>query len=177
MQKPVLKPEEINVIFSNIESLYGVNFTILASLNDRFNDYDPDKTMIGDIFAKMAPFLKLYENYCNSHAQSSALLNQKIKDNAKFKQFLVQARANQTIPQSLDSLLLMPIQRIPRYNLLLEDLFKHTDEAHPDFANLSAAVALLRKVSFGVTSACIRVHGCAVNRHVAPTLFTGSFIN
>ncbi len=79
MSKPVIRPEEVNVIFSNLESLYGVNFTILASLEDRFKEYDPDKTMIGDIFAKMAPFLKLYENYCNSNSQATTTLNRLIK--------------------------------------------------------------------------------------------------
>jgi hypothetical protein len=32
----------------------------------------------------------------------------------------------------LESIIIMPIQRIPRYKLLLEDLLKRTPEAHPD---------------------------------------------
>jgi len=45
--------------------------------------------------------------------------------------------------QTLDSLLLMPIQRIPRYTLLLADLLKCTPSAHPDHANLSQAMATI----------------------------------
>ena len=33
----------------------------------------------------------------------------------------------------LESYLIMPIQRIPRYNLLLEDLVMHTWPEHPDY--------------------------------------------
>lgn len=32
----------------------------------------------------------------------------------------------------LESIIIMPIQRIPRYKLLLEDLLKRTPESHPD---------------------------------------------
>jgi hypothetical protein len=32
----------------------------------------------------------------------------------------------------LESIIIMPIQRSPRYKLLLEDLLKRTPEAHPD---------------------------------------------
>jgi hypothetical protein len=33
---------------------------------------------------------------------------------------------------TLKAFLIMPIQRIPRYRLLLEDLVKNTPESHPD---------------------------------------------
>ncbi len=36
----------------------------------------------------------------------------------------------------LDSLLIMPVQRIPRYKLLFEELLKHTDDTHPDYKDL-----------------------------------------
>ncbi len=37
----------------------------------------------------------------------------------------------------------MPVQRIPRYNLLLRELAKHTWLSHPDFAALDASVERL----------------------------------
>nr|CAH7765495.1 unnamed protein product [Callosobruchus chinensis] len=33
---------------------------------------------------------------------------------------------------ALDSLLIKPIQKFPKYELLLQRLIKHTDESHPD---------------------------------------------
>ena len=35
------------------------------------------------------------------------------------------------------SYLILPVQRIPRYNMLLRDLVKQTEESHPDYENLS----------------------------------------
>ncbi|CAG8705191.1 9518_t:CDS:2, partial [Cetraspora pellucida] len=41
---------------------------------------------------------------------------------------------------TFNSFLSLPIQRIPRYKLLLEALLKHTDESHPDFIDLQKCV-------------------------------------
>merc|ERR1712000_479386 len=40
----------------------------------------------------------------------------------------------------LDSFLILPVQRMPRYLLLLKELLKYTPDNHPDFADLTAAV-------------------------------------
>ena len=47
----------------------------------------------------------------------------------------------------LMSYLIMPIQRIPRYVLLLSDLLKFTDPTHPDHKNLTEAVAKVEGVA------------------------------
>eukprot|EP00010_Vexillifera_abyssalis_P005062 CAMPEP_0201551350 /NCGR_PEP_ID=MMETSP0173_2-20130828/7538_1 /ASSEMBLY_ACC=CAM_ASM_000268 /TAXON_ID=218659 /ORGANISM="Vexillifera sp., Strain DIVA3 564/2" /LENGTH=578 /DNA_ID=CAMNT_0047961573 /DNA_START=240 /DNA_END=1972 /DNA_ORIENTATION=- len=48
---------------------------------------------------------------------------------------------------SLEHLLIMPVQRIPRYNLLLSDLIKKTSESHPDFVNLNKALLSTKQVA------------------------------
>jgi RhoGEF domain len=35
---------------------------------------------------------------------------------------------------------LQPVQRVPRYKLLLAELLKHTKETHPDWANITLAL-------------------------------------
>jgi hypothetical protein len=47
----------------------------------------------------------------------------------------------------LESMLIQPVQRLPRYKLLLQELFKNTWDTHPDYADLTRA---LTKIS-GVT--------------------------
>lgn len=39
----------------------------------------------------------------------------------------------------IESFLIMPVQRLPRIEMLLKDLLKHTDEDHPDHLNLERA--------------------------------------
>lgn len=40
----------------------------------------------------------------------------------------------------------MPVQRIPRYKLLLTELLKYTPEDHSDYQDLAAAVSLVSGV-------------------------------
>ena len=46
--------------------------------------------------------------------------------------------------QTLQSLMIMPVQRIPRYRMLLETLHKRTDDGHPDKAALVKAIEGIR---------------------------------
>lgn len=43
--------------------------------------------------------------------------------------------------------LILPVQRLPRYVLLLRDLLKFTPEEHTDFENLSKAVDKMSSVA------------------------------
>lgn len=49
---------------------------------------------------------------------------------------------------SLENLLIQPIQRIPRYQLLLKVLLKNTWESHEDFETLGLALAKIEEVKF-----------------------------
>lgn len=94
-----------------------------------------------------APFLKSYDAYCSSHALAMSTMNRCLLSGDRLKAFLKDIQARGSCDQTLDSLLLMPIQRIPRYNLLLQDLLKHTPETHPDYANLREATDGMRMVA------------------------------
>jgi len=47
----------------------------------------------------------------------------------------------------LDALLITPIQRLPRYNLLLSDLIKNTEDDHPDLPDLKKALDMMLRIS------------------------------
>jgi hypothetical protein len=46
-----------------------------------------------------------------------------------------------------ESFLVKPIQRLPKYVLLLKDLLKHTDPSHPDYVNIESASAQYGEVA------------------------------
>lgn len=47
----------------------------------------------------------------------------------------------------LMSYLIMPVQRIPRYRLLLQEILKHTPEGSPDKEELETALAKIKEVA------------------------------
>ena len=51
----------------------------------------------------------------------------------------------------------MPVQRIPRYKLLIEDLLKKTEESHSDYLNLKKAYQVIEHVATFVNET-IRQH-------------------
>ncbi|XP_046854745.1 uncharacterized protein LOC124447793 isoform X2 [Xenia sp. Carnegie-2017] len=133
----VLSVEEIDIIFSNIESLAGISKEMVAKLEKRMSEWNVETTIIGDIFVEMFSYLKMFKPYFDSRSAANQLRIRYEKTNEKFKNFLSKANC----AHSLDSLLLMPIQRVPRYELLLKELVKRTSKDHPDFEYLSEALA------------------------------------
>jgi hypothetical protein len=64
------------------------------------------------------------------------------------REFLSKQKADpRSKGRELDQFLIMPVQRIPRYNLLLRELVKHTWPMHPDFAVLDAGVERLSNIA------------------------------
>lgn len=49
--------------------------------------------------------------------------------------------------KEITDFLIMPIQRIPRYVLLLNDLCKHTKKSHLDFSDLRKALLKMKEVA------------------------------
>jgi hypothetical protein len=60
--------------------------------------------------------------------------------------------AKQEPPNSLQALLICPVQRIPRYMLLLKELSNKTPEDHPDSQNLIKALQKIQELADSVNA-------------------------
>jgi hypothetical protein len=69
----------------------------------------------------------------------------KLNNQERFRSWLQAAK--EECEWTLNSLLIEPIQRIPRYELLLKDLLKYTAVDHPDTPLLREALAFVQKVN------------------------------
>eukprot|EP01101_Sappina_pedata_P002276 TRINITY_DN12522_c0_g1_i1.p1 TRINITY_DN12522_c0_g1~~TRINITY_DN12522_c0_g1_i1.p1 ORF type:complete len:812 (-),score=303.15 TRINITY_DN12522_c0_g1_i1:14-2449(-) len=136
--KALLSRDDIKVIFSDLETIEGVNKNLLADLEERILKWNT-RTCLGDVFLKFVRFLKVYTGYLQNYNSSMDRINTLCK-NVKFANLLTEIKKHPDC-KSLDlaSFLIMPVQRVPRYNMLLRDLAKHTWATHPDFENLNKA--------------------------------------
>jgi hypothetical protein len=102
------------------------------------------------LLVDLAPTLKLYVEYVNKFDDAMVAYGDLSKNNQKFAEFLATAKTNAAINLDLASILIMPVQRIPRYELLLRELIKCTTEMHVDWNNLQKAqkVCLLSLLFF-----------------------------
>ncbi|KAL6069507.1 guanine nucleotide exchange factor 9, variant 3 [Balamuthia mandrillaris] len=145
--EPLLSEEQITILCSNIEEIYGLNKILLKDLENRMESWDRNNTLIGDIFLELTPYLKNYVVYARMNEGAQTLLLE-LENNSSFVEFLHSwERLSIIRPGNLRSFLILPIQRIPRYELFLKDLVKHTQEDHPDYYNLCQALQKVKGVN------------------------------
>ncbi|EFA81992.1 pleckstrin domain-containing protein [Heterostelium album PN500] len=150
---PYLTQDAINTIFSTVNEIYSFNTELLARLRERAKDWSSHQK-IGDIFVVMAPYLKLYKTYCLNYDNAIECL-QKAKKNDKFHLFIKACLDHPENPmkQSLESLLITVVQRIPRYILLIQDMSSHTWKDHVDYDSLKTALKHVQTVASDVNIA------------------------
>lgn len=155
-KEPKLEVNEVSKIFGEgwLQPMLDNNTTQLcAPLEERLGRWTDDST-IGDIFLKFERGLHQYKRYCGSYEQSLRLLISLADNNSKFKKAL-QFFDNHCVAFNglrLRDYLITPVQRVPRYNLLLRDLLACTPESHPDFPLLTDAVAKVSDVATEINS-------------------------
>jgi hypothetical protein len=130
--------EMINTIFGNIQLLAGFHRLFLADLVSA--DFE-----MASAFVRNADFLKMYSDYLNKYMAVMTIINEQ-RTNRKFQDFLAKAR-QATGGMDLMSYLIMPVQRIPRYVLLLKELQKNTPEQHPTHETLLSALQKVEKIA------------------------------
>lgn len=131
----IISNEDVKKIFANAESLESISKELVAKLQTRLAHWDVNSTQIGDVLVEMFSYLMMFEPYFKSRKRGNEVKAKLEKTNEKFRNFLAKVSCGHT----LDSLLLMPIQRVPRYEMILKELVKRTSENHPDYENLKEA--------------------------------------
>mmetsp|Transcript_11239 Transcript_11239/g.45709 ORF Transcript_11239/g.45709 Transcript_11239/m.45709 type:complete len:517 (+) Transcript_11239:76-1626(+) len=143
-------------IFSNIESIYTFHQVFMNDIENRVKNWGSQQ-LVGDIFLSLAPYLKLYTQYCSNYDYSMNLVQMQKKTNGAFSAFLQEMQNHKGYNRMyITSFLILPIQRIPRYEMFLKELVKLTANTHPDYEALSDALDRVSSVATFVNEACIR---------------------
>ena len=135
----IVDKETQHLLFGNISELLRLHRELYESLARR-------EMSVGATFCKFAPALYLYSTYGETFDKGSALLQKLKKSNGEFRKFLERQRRLHSDVVSLDlldALLISPVQRLPRYNLLLSDLLRNTPESDPAYPELQHAVDMM----------------------------------
>ncbi len=142
----VITEDRIAVIFKGLETILAANRKLLASLAKRLEKWHPNMC-VGDVFGFIDGMLPFYTEYIQNYTEAVRMLKREQRKKL-FKEFLSQKKLDpRSKGRELDQFLIMPVQRIPRYNLLLRELVKHTWLSHPDFAVLDASVERLANIA------------------------------
>lgn len=132
---------------STLQMIIPVNTELLQGLEKRMADFDPMKTLIGDVFVAIGPFLKMYLDYSRNYQAAIDTYTRLMKDSSAFAARLQASKDRSAAKLGLEHLLIMPVQRIPRYSLLLGELKRETGADHPDRVQLEKAIGLVESVA------------------------------
>eukprot|EP00475_Leptophrys_vorax_P011511 TRINITY_DN18070_c0_g2_i1.p1 TRINITY_DN18070_c0_g2~~TRINITY_DN18070_c0_g2_i1.p1 ORF type:complete len:570 (+),score=127.74 TRINITY_DN18070_c0_g2_i1:31-1710(+) len=146
----ILEKNEITKIFSNVEEILNTNQTFLWELRQELGngpEYSPD-VQVGPVMLRLIPFFQSYTTFVNNQKRSNRTLTRLSKKHRRFKNFVLQQEEDDASDGlNLESHLITPIQRIPRYKLLLEQLIKYTEKSNPDYEPLEKALKQIESVA------------------------------
>lgn len=96
----------------------------------------------------------MYQNYCNNYSKAAECLAKlRKKSSSSFSQYCdKQMNESYFNNLSLESLIILPIQRMPRYKMLCEEIIKHTESNHPDLNQLKNALSKITEVNNAINS-------------------------
>ncbi|KAF0687671.1 Aste57867_20655 [Aphanomyces stellatus] len=142
---PILENIAAAMFFNMLQKLVTLNSTFLEELMQvrlpEETGQDATKR-IGALFNHYTPlFTSFYSDYAKYFDDFTPLLSEFKTRSKDFPVFMEQCQHKSGTNQNFESLLILPIQRIPRYNLLLKRVVEYTREDHPDLVSLKSALA------------------------------------
>eukprot|EP00817_Percolomonadidae_sp_ATCC50343_P000179 CAMPEP_0117418304 /NCGR_PEP_ID=MMETSP0758-20121206/111_1 /TAXON_ID=63605 /ORGANISM="Percolomonas cosmopolitus, Strain AE-1 (ATCC 50343)" /LENGTH=1041 /DNA_ID=CAMNT_0005198725 /DNA_START=476 /DNA_END=3602 /DNA_ORIENTATION=- len=137
----VLKKADLDLIFGDLPLILKVNKLFLEGCQKELSNYSHFGTTISNLFSDIVHYFKLYTNYCNNYDRAMKKLKE-IRKNKAVNQIVGDCAKDQRHHRkgwAISTFLILPIQRIPRYRLLIRDLLEQTDKEHPDYNGLIEA--------------------------------------
>lgn len=123
----------VKSIFSNITSIHAFHSQfLLPDLEKRMGEW-ASTPRIGDILQKLTPFLKMYAEYVKNFEKAMDVLKQWSDRSPHFKAVITEIQSQEACGNlTLQHHMLEPVQRIPRYEMLLKDYLKKLPPDDPD---------------------------------------------
>ncbi|NXP76448.1 FGD2 protein, partial [Ramphastos sulfuratus] len=142
-------PEEVvKMIFSNISSIYQFHAKFfLPELQERMEDWSCNPR-IGDVIQKLAPFLKMYGEYVKNFDKALELLTAWSERSPPFQELISDIQKREVCANlTLQHHMLEPVQRIPRYELLLQEYVRKLPPTSPDREGAEKALEMIFMVA------------------------------
>uniref|UniRef100_A0A8C6Q1K9 Faciogenital dysplasia n=1 Tax=Nothobranchius furzeri TaxID=105023 RepID=A0A8C6Q1K9_NOTFU len=135
----------ITGIFSNISSIYCFHDKfLLPELKTRITGEWDSNPRIGDILQKLAPFMKMYGEYVKNFDRAMDLVNTWNQRSSQFKSVVQNIQKQDVCGNlTLQHHMLEPVQRIPRYEMLLKDYLKKLPDEALDRKDAEKALELI----------------------------------
>ncbi|KAJ7066963.1 hypothetical protein C8F01DRAFT_1119758 [Mycena amicta] len=137
----------ITEVFGNLDQIVAHHERMLAALFSRQREQHPVVQSVSDIILDTAlkeDFRTSYEVYIKTYPLAESRHRKELKQNADYQRFIQSVSSDRRIrKRDLTTFLSRPVTRLPRLNLLLEQILKLTDDGHPDKGTLPIILDIL----------------------------------
>jgi len=147
---PILSREEIRDIFFSLEVIHKVNAFFLEKLDGRvnINKGTIHDVVIADLFEELASQLKAYSQYVNNYDIAVRTFSKCLQTKPEFNKFIQECYGRPELKfRDVFDFLIQPVQRVPRYVLLLTELHKYTPKEHASSSKLKRALVKMKNVT------------------------------
>lgn len=136
MQETGLLPKDLPSLLASVDIIVDFHENkLLPQLKSERN--------ISKVFIKEGNFFKMYKVFINRIPRIQKIVQSERQRSARFSKLM---ETSDKLGSPLDSLLILPVQRLPRYQLLLEDLMSHTMQNHEEFSDIKVALDKVTEV-------------------------------
>ncbi|XP_051580257.1 rho guanine nucleotide exchange factor 17-like isoform X2 [Myxocyprinus asiaticus] len=146
---PLCDPSLVDEMFYQIPEILEHHEQFLEQVLDCVNQWH-DKQTVGHLliqsFSKEI-LANIYSAYIDNFMNAKDAVRIAKEAKPAFLKFLEQSMRENKEKQALGDLMIKPVQRIPRYELLVKDLLKHTPEDHPDYSFLLDAQKNIKRLA------------------------------
>lgn len=148
----LIKKDELDIIFCNIEELIAVSTQLISDLHEAISDNGERAGDVMECHSVASLFhasrFKAFVKYIANADEMQSTLTKKLKRSVPFAKFIAHVAANADYMDGLhlSDLLIMPVQRLPRYGLFIGDLLNYLPEHLKKRSGLRLAMDQIKTV-------------------------------
>jgi len=126
--------EDLEGMFGNLPDLVPRHETLLDRLEERIKEWTPE-SIISDIFKEHGDFFEMYKEYVSNFHRANIYIKFFAFKNSKISTLITKfkTKRKKTSGLAMDDFVVMPVQRVPRYALLLREMIKYSNKAEKEY--------------------------------------------
>eukprot|EP01083_Nonionella_stella_P000135 401_1 len=155
---------------SDLVTIHAFHIKFNSALVECTSNWNHQTSQIGHLFIEYGELFKLYQSYMLKYDHCIHHLHTLLRKNSKFSKWSVE-ESKKVNGLTIESLLVLPIQRLPRYEMLLKEIIKQTERYHTDLYDLKHALDQVCEVT-ELINAKMHEHDRRVKANSIKTRFT-----
>jgi len=152
MGRPLMSAEDVNKVFGNLEEVWRLSTAMVEDLEE-IKDNGVLMQQLPSTMLSYSQRFRAFQNYLEGYEAGLLRLKELREKNAELVFFMELNERCEA--HSVPDFMILPIQRVPRYVLLLTEILKHTPDSDSHKNDLSQALEAIRKIADAINQSLV----------------------